>query len=298
MPGDTLWDKAGNSIHAGAGPMRIRTLEQTTLEDLAACFNLAFSDYMVPLQAGASQLAADFPSKGIRMELSLGAFDGERLAGFILTGIDTIEGVACAYNAGTGVVPAYRGQRLTTQLYEVLLPLLKARGVEDCYLEVITANHRAGKVYESLGYTRQRTLACYKGRLDACGAAGIELRLLEQAELPQLQAFWDWHPSWQNGMPAVTRIFSNLVTVGAFVGGHLSGYLVYNPAQRRMLQFAVDKSRRRRGIGRSLFGYIAAQQSPELAVINVDEDAGTHAFLQSLGLRSYLSQYEMKLRLS
>ena len=279
--------------------MTIQTLQHIPLQKLVDCWNLAFSDYAVPLQISAEHLARRFDAEGVRMELSVGGFDGDKLVGFVMTGTDVVNGVLSSYNAGTGVVPAYRGQRLTTELYNHLLPLLKSERVKTRVLEVITENHRAFKVYESLGYVKRRMLNCYKGNIAiAGGPAEFELRTLNSPDPQPWQTFWDWQPSWQNGLATISRSFSDLAVVGAFDGRRLIGYIAYNPSQKRVHQFAVDKAYRRRGLARRLFGHIASQFGGDMGVINVDSNsAATNAFLQTIGLKHFLTQHEMTLQL-
>lgn len=278
----------------------IQTLQNISMQELAECFNLAFSDYLVPLQVDAGQLANGLKVKGVRMDLSAGAFDQGRLVGFVLTGTDTVRGIPTAYNAGTGVSPVYRGHRLTRRLYDFLLPMLQECRIKECLLEVITENASALRVYESLGYVRTRLLKCYKGNLVAnARTEDAEIRQLTEIDSGRWQSFWDWQPTWQNGMMAVSRSFTSLIVLGAFIDERLAGYIAYNPLQKRVHQFAVDKDYRRRGIGRQLFGYIAAQKGSGISVLNVDGNAAeTDAFLQSLGLTHYTSQFDMKLRLA
>lgn len=278
--------------------MNIRTLQHTTMQELANCWNLAFSDYSAPLQISAEQLARRLGAEGVRMELSVGAFDEDTLVGFVTTGVDVIDGVLSSYNAGTGVAPTYRGQRLTTQLYNYLLPLLKAEGIKTRVLEAITENHRAVKVYESIGYVRNRLLNCYKGIIAIADVpAEVELRALKSPDAERWQSFWDWKPSWQNSLATVARSFSESDVVGAFDGERLVGYLAYNPEQKRVHQFAVDKDYRRRGVGQQLFSHIAARHGSEVGVINVDSrSSATHRFLPSIGLTHFLTQHEMSLR--
>ena len=72
-----------------------------------------------------------------------------------ITGIDNREGVPTAYNAGTGIIPAFRGQGIVGEMYEMLLPRLKAMGIRQSILEVICQNERAIKAYEKAGFQHE-----------------------------------------------------------------------------------------------------------------------------------------------
>jgi GNAT superfamily N-acetyltransferase len=280
--------------------MDVRTLENISIQELADCFNRSFSDYIVPYQTTSIQLANNLKAQNVALSLSAGAFEDGKLIGFILTGIDQAQGIHAAYNAGTGVVPERRGQRITSQLYQFLLPLWRQGGVRDCSLEVITSNTRAVKVYRSLGYDVARDLDSFKGNVEIKEvAAGYSIRPLTVMDTALWQSFWDWKPSWQNGIAAVTNIFQDLIALGAFEGERMVGYIVYNPLQKRVYQFAVCKDYRRRKVGSALFHYVAQLFGPELGVINVDYRAvDTISFLNSLGLLHFIRQHEMILSLA
>lgn len=280
--------------------MNIQTLENTSMQELADCFNLAFSDYLVPMHVEAESFAEGLRARGIRMDLSAGAIDDGRLVGFVLTCTDNVRGIQTAYNAGTGVMPAFRGQRLTAQLCDFMLPRLQGCGIRECVLEVLTENEPALRVYQSLGYRRDRLLKCYKGRLAISSRSqDIDIRPLAEVNEVRWQSFWDWQPTWQNGMTTIARSLAALRLLGAFTDERLIGYIAYHPAQKRVYQFAVDKDYRRRGIGRQLFGCMATENGAEISLVNIDGSAtATDAFLLSLGLSHYASQFDMKLALS
>ncbi len=55
-------------------------------------------------------------------------------------GVDEHYGKLTAHNDGTGVIPTYRGNQLVDKMYEVAIPRFKAKGIEQCTLEVIQEN--------------------------------------------------------------------------------------------------------------------------------------------------------------
>ena len=102
----------------------------------------------------------------IRLELSPAAFADGELVGFILHGVDSIDYQTTAYNGGTGIVAAHRGQRLVRQMYDSILPKLKSENVEKCQLEVITKNTPAIRAYEGIGFEKKRELICFSGSVN------------------------------------------------------------------------------------------------------------------------------------
>ena len=130
----------------------LRTLENISTERLLETFNLSFSDYIVPFYLTKEQLENKIQSESIKLEFSVGAFEDNRLIAFILHGYDTIDNLKIVYNAGTGVIPAKRGNKLTAKLYEYALTILHKNDIDKVLLEVITTNKAAIKTYKNIGF--------------------------------------------------------------------------------------------------------------------------------------------------
>jgi ribosomal protein S18 acetylase RimI-like enzyme len=280
-------------------PMTFHTLQNTGIATLTASFNEAFSDYVVPLRLTEMQLADKIKSDSLKLELSVGAFDNDRLVGLIIHGYDMIEGKRVVYNGGTGVVPSYRGRELTARLYQYALPLLKEQNIDKIVLEVITINSVAQKVYESIGFRISRSLNCYKGAIRPVEVTNnFVIKPLADYNWGLLQTFWDCKPSWQNGITALEQLHMDNVSIGIYDDESLIGYLIFNPKTNRVQQFAVDKRFRNKGAAKQLFSFIAADYSQDISVINVDDAAtATNAFLQHIGLEIHIVQYEMEMDL-
>jgi GNAT superfamily N-acetyltransferase len=279
--------------------MKISTLEQVTINELLECFNRSFSDYFFPFNLTRKKLENNLAAENVKMELSVGAFDDGRLIGFILQGIDEVNGSLLTYNAGTGVIPEKRGAQITSKLYEYLLPRLKAMNVRKTVLEVIEQNEKAFHIYSSFGYTTTRSLHCFKGEVSIKKhSQNFSIKPLENFDWKILRSFWDWQPSWQHSMRAVENLAGVNVSIGIYDDENLVGYLIYNPEAKRVHQFAVEKSYRNKGVAQQLFSFIAENHSPELTVINVDGNANATAFfLESIGLSCFIKQFEMELEI-
>ena len=63
---------------------QFQALDNTSLQQIAACFNLAFSDYEQPMQLTPESMNYYLTASGVDLSLSFGAFCGEELVGFIL----------------------------------------------------------------------------------------------------------------------------------------------------------------------------------------------------------------------
>lgn len=280
--------------------MHIQTLQNIPIVELTACYNRSFSDYVVPHQATVRQLENSMHANSVRTEISPIAFDGDKLVGFMLIGLNELNGRRTFYNAGTGVIPEYRGQRIVQRLYDFLLPILQEAQVEQGLLEVITSNLRAYRIYEAIGYKSSRKLLCFKGAISTKDRSpAISTRPLQAPDFDQLKSFWDWQPFWQNHIPAMKLILPDLLVYGAFDNEALAGYIIFNPIQKRVHQFAVAGAHRRKGIASALFECVRQQTNEPVGVINVDENAAPSIeFLKSMGLELFAEQYEMQLTLN
>lgn len=276
-----------------------KTLKNITPDVLLEVFNASFADYIVPLQLNRDQLERKLLGDAVDPDLSVGAFEGENMVGFILHGVNMLNGAPAVYNAGTGVLPAFRGRRATGDMYRFILPALKARGIVTALLEVIETNLPAIKSYKAVGYTIRRELLCFKGVPQLTEKnPGVVVQEIINPDWSRLQTFRDWEPSWQNSVTALQNIGSAQPTIGIYEKEQVVAYANYNPQNNRIAQIAVDKVYRGKGLARELFRYIYEAQPVPCSIINVDAGAtGTVGFLKSIGLEHYITQYEMELKL-
>lgn len=279
--------------------MRIQTLENIPAEKLLNVFNLSFSDYLVPFNLTKEQLEDKIKSDSIQLEFSVGAFENNQLVAFILHGCDTIDNRKIVYNAGTGVIPTKRGNKLTKRLYEFALPILHQNEIDKVLLEVITINEPAIKTYKDIGFKITRELNCFKGSINIINTdSDFQIREIEEYDWQTLRSFWDFQPSWQNNSTAVEKLQQSNLSIGVYDGEKLLGYAIFNPKLKRLHQLAVDKNYRKRGIGRQLLKHVSAHYSNDISIINIDSSSKeTSEFLTGIGMNIYVKQYEMELTL-
>jgi len=277
----------------------LKTLENIPTEKLLEVFNLSFSDYVVPFCLTKEQLEDKIKSDSIKLEFSVGAFENNQLIAFILHGYDTIDNLKIVYNAGTGVIPAKRGNKLTAKLYEYILPILHENDIDKLLLEVITTNEPAIQTYKNIGFKIIRELNCYKGSLNIINTDNdFEIRELEAYDWQKLQSFWDLQPSWQNSVTAVEKLKKTNISIGIYDGEKLLGYTIFNPKIKRIHQLSVDKNYRRKGVGQQLLKYIATNYGKDVSAINIDNTSEeTLKFFNAIGMDIYIKQYEMELPL-
>jgi len=228
------------------------------------------------------------------LEISAGAFDGNRMIGFYINASGMWLEKLTAYDAGTGVIPARRGQGVGKELFAFMAPQLKETSCSQYLLEVLTTNEPAASLYRRLGFTETRRLAVFRRRepVQAFGDAGV-VRRIEKPDWELFKSFWDGYPSWQNSIDAVERIASDRV-ICAYVDARCVGYgIVFKPGAS-LMQLAVAPTYRRKGIGSRILSALQDEVGESLKVNNVDEELkGTIAFFEANGFKLVLEQYEM-----
>ncbi len=278
--------------------MRVHDLSGRTLAELTEVFNLSFSGYFVPLTLTEQQLKDKILSENIQLEYSVGVSVNQKLVAFVWIGIDKKNELAISYNAGTGVIPEFRGLGLTKKMYAFLLPLLQLQGIQQHWLEVISQNSRALQLYEQLGYERMRTLSCFQGRVALPDVmTGLDFRKIDLEDEHETQAFRNHTPAYQNALSCVRRNKDVHETIAVFEGKKWVAYAVYVKNSTRIKQFGVHQDYRKKGIGHQLFYEIQKNNTTQdVVLINIDKaDSGTLAFLKKIGLQPFLEQYEMVL---
>ncbi|MEX1192298.1 MAG: GNAT family N-acetyltransferase [Brumimicrobium sp.] len=279
--------------------MTLQTLENISTEKLLEVFNLSFSDYIIPFFLTKEQLEDKIESDSIKLEFSVGAFEDNQLIAFILHGYDFIDNLKILYNAGTGVIPSKRGNKLTAKLYEYIFPILHKNTIDKILLEVITTNEPAIKTYQNIGFEIVRQLNCFKGSINVADTKhNFKIRELGIYEWQIFCSFWDVEPSWQNSITAVEKLKQSNISIGIYENEKLLGYAVFNPKTKRVQQLAVDKNYRKKGIGCQLLEYIVTNYGKDISVINIDEiSKETLKFMTNIGMNIFIKQHEMELYL-
>ena len=276
--------------------MEIKTLAHISIADITSAFNEAFRGYFIPLEFTDQAMAAKIKSEGIQLDCSVGAFQNGKLVAFILHGLDVINGVPTIYNAGTGVLPAFRGKGLTKSLYQYAIPLLGKQGFHHHVLEVIEQNVPAIKIYEHIGFHKVRKLNAYKGSIAAKTVTDCDVKEVESVP-KTMQSLFEMTPAWQNSVTSIDRDWKNHQIVGGFIGDELVAIGAFVASTGRVKLCFVLTEHRRKGIGTALLSFMQQNASAnQLVLTNVDDSyRPANEFLKALNLENFLSLYEMKM---
>jgi ribosomal protein S18 acetylase RimI-like enzyme len=272
-----------------------RLLTDEDAETLYDCFLTAFSDYAVDMRMSREQFQQRLVRDGVRLQMSAAAFDGERMIGFCINGTGEWQGKSTAYDAGTGVVPDYRGRGVAKELFAFLEVRLKDAGFDQYLLEVLTSNTPAATLYRKLGFVDTRRLAVFrsgpqKGKKKP--DHHVSIKHVEGPDWKLYRSFWDCYPSWQNSSEAVDRVRRDRLIVEAHIEDERVGYGVVFVPSANLMQLAVSPLHRRKGVGSAILATL--EGSAPLKINNIDENLpAALAFYEANGYKQVLSQYEM-----
>ena len=253
----------------------IRSLEGISFETMTAAFNDAFSDYAIPAKYTVEYLTNLVTRRGYRPDLAVGAFDGDRLVGFVFNCLDG----DAAYNSGTGTAISHRRQGIARKLMQRSIETLPAKRY---ILEVIESNERAASLYRDLGFVETRRFQCW-----TFGSAAAQPPLSKRQLAAALHTDWfDQTPSWQNSVASLERASEPYSILGDD-----RGFVVVFPSNGDMPLLAVRRDQRRKGIGSSLLAAAAQHAGKPLRVLNVEDRF--EPFLARIGAKKLVRQIEM-----
>lgn len=271
-----------------------RLLASTDSSRLFECFLAAFSDYQVDMRMSREQFEQRLARDGVQFDISAGAFDDDKMIGFYMNALGDWQGKQTAYDAGTGVIPNYRRQGVAEELFAFMMPRLKEIGVSQYLLEVLSTNQRAVALYRKLGFVDTRRLAVFRRSEPVKIFEDSCVRRVEKPDWELFKSFWDGYPSWQNSIHAVERSASERVIVCAYEDEKCVGYGVAFQPAASLMQLAVAREHRRKGIGTRMLAALQREVTDVLKVNNVDEGLREMmAFYEAKGFKMVLEQFEM-----
>lgn len=276
----------------------IKTLEGWSEGQLIDMFLEAFSDYATSFSK--DQLRSIFKFRGFDQSLSFGAFDGNRPAAFVFNGIGTHNGVATAYDSGTGTLPDYRGKGLIQDILAFGDKYLRCHGIKQYLLEVLCDNAPAIHIYQKSGFKIKREFRCFSQnisdiRLGNITAERWKICRADADILPYIAEFTDYDPSWQNSTESLERGGDDVTYLAAYDNNRAVGVIAINPRQGDLMSLAVHPSFRNRGIGSRLFEKaVDIVETDRVKMLNVNSRCTSLiTFLEHRDITPTVTQFEM-----
>ncbi|RYE23290.1 MAG: GNAT family N-acetyltransferase [Sphingobacteriales bacterium] len=283
--------------------LQIKNLAHTPPEALFKAWDNAFSEYARSWTF--EELQIMLQRRSYNATLSFGAFDGDELVGFILNGSGHYNGIYTAYDTGTGVIKSYRGRNITAQIFGASLLKLKAAGIKQYLLEVLSDNETAINIYNKAGFKINRTLNYYiqsVADIKLISSPGIDNYSIVHVQIKDVEDKQDLLtslPSWQNTLTSVANSPKRFVILAVYKQNELVGYGIVEPATGDVPQLAINKEQIDNGIASGLLSkMLSYNKSNQLRFINVDSrDTTMQKFLAGANISLSGSQLEMSLQL-
>lgn len=277
----------------------IKSLAGVSFDELFIAFAEAFNDYEIRISR--AELEVMLSRRGFVQELSFGAFDGGKLVSFTFNGIGEFNGKTTAYDTGTGTLPGYQGRGLASSVFSYSIPFLKQAGVEQYLLEVLQHNEKAVSVYRKQGFQVSREFSYFVAlqvdvKINSGGLPdGFHLKPVTLDFWRDMQAMWDFQPSWQNSFNSVRRRLSDFVINGIFLEEKMAGYSIFEPNSGDITQLAVLPEYRNKGLASVLITEaVKVNRHPNIKLINADVNyAPLQCFLEAQGIQLQGKQFEM-----
>lgn len=281
--------------------MDFKTLERVSIESLHDTFVKAFSDYQIKIDLPLWKFNNMLKRRGFSPTLSVGAFHEKgELLGFVLNGVRDWGEKTTVYDCGTGVIPEYRKQGITSNIFTKLLYLLKNNNIDHYLLEVIQSNKHAFELYRKQGFSITRNFACFKVDKDHVKkapnrSAKFDFCDIELINWELFKSFWEYQPSWQNSIESVKAVSNSFRVITAQVNEVTVGYGIVDIKTGDVPQLAVHKNYRLQGIGHNiLVNLLQHTESQNVSLINIDYTClSILGFLQSINFENFVDQYEM-----
>lgn len=179
-------------------------LNTITLQEAATLFNRSFEGYFIPVQFTENTFNAFTQRDAVDFEASpILQINGESAGLALIARRENVSRLG-----GFGIISKFRGQKAGTWLTQQLLADARQRDETKMFLEVITQNEYAIRLYEKHGFVRLRQLLGFKAEnpdgspdsgLKACNQ-DLVLDLIRSDGLPDLP--------WQVDAETLNRVAS------------------------------------------------------------------------------------------
>lgn len=194
--------------------MKVKTVEQCTLEEVLKAWNKGFEGYFVDIHMTAEMFLHRLAGEGVSPKHSIVIFDQDEPIAVVMNGFRIINGKKTAWNGGTGISPAYRGKGVSRLLMEETLAIYKREHVEIATLEAIKENQVAIALYEKYGYEVASSLLFLSGEYGANvePTAAIHVATIRPEQLAYLSFYQEdvpWQCGWQSVKQGEAKVFYN-----------------------------------------------------------------------------------------
>ncbi|HEX3052385.1 MAG TPA: GNAT family N-acetyltransferase [Aggregatilineaceae bacterium] len=273
-----------------------RPISKVNFNSFTAAFNLAYSDYFVPISMTSPAFQSLIERDSIDLDCSVAAVENDQIIGTGLLGIRDHYG----WIGGMGVVPSRRHQGIGRQMMLHLLTCGRERGLQRIDLEVIEANHAAYSLYKQLGFVDHRYLIALES--DQTNPIPLDPRFQIVSDsaaslLAHYPLFHDQPNCWQRSLPALQVLAPQMDAYAALENGEVVGYGAgwMNDSSIRLLDIATHPAHDRGPIAASILAFLHHEfPAAHGNAVNISAGDPALAAFESLGYKTFLRQIEMQ----
>ncbi|HLF27376.1 MAG TPA: GNAT family N-acetyltransferase [Anaerolineae bacterium] len=279
-------------------PLQFQPAHRYSLDVLSVLFTRAYTDYYVPVHFTGAGFESMIAAYDIDLSASRVGVVGQAPAALALLGVRGPRG----WIGGMGVVPEQRGERAGRAITEAVIDAARRLKLRSINLEVLTQNLPAVRIYEALGFRRQRLLDVWRRDSDATFPMPPRQVVQPLDVSACLALFEELHavaPPWQRDLPTLQRTAAALHALGIAEDGRITAYLLYrmDNAQVSVLDLAAAPGQRTAAIESMLRALIRDRAGSPIHLANLPQDDPASNVMHLIGAQVQLQQHEMTLEL-
>lgn len=267
--------------------MEIKSLAHTHQSVIYQCFKLIFTNYILPLELDEEMTMKRWKLAGVDYTLSYGMFDKGECVGIILH----LKNERTLHNFATGIIPAYRGRHLISEIYQ---HIEKEIFDFDYYsLEVIKHNDKALRLYQNLNFKISRELISFEGTLSIPQILDRNHTYIVEPvkDSKRLSLFQFSKPAMENSSVTINLHPMEYELHELKDPQGTMAYAIYHPSSASLQEVGgqgpIEENLDRLFLKMKLNG-------EKIRIMNVDEKAGAYiSYLRRRGLEVLVTQYEM-----
>lgn len=185
--------------------LHLDSVDEVDFGAFTDAFNLAYSDYYVPITMSKSTFQALFERDDIALDGSVVALEDGQIVGTGLLGVRGRTG----WIGGMGVIPGKRRSGIGRAMMKYLIEQAQQRDLETIDLEVIEANRGAYALYRALGFAEHRFLLVLERVPDRVPDFLPDCQIHTASARDVLAHYEPFHPvpnCWQRAKPSLEGI--------------------------------------------------------------------------------------------
>ncbi|HEX8656994.1 MAG TPA: GNAT family N-acetyltransferase [Hymenobacter sp.] len=265
-------------MQKSAAELKARPLLEFTAAEACEAMNRSFEEYFVPMVFDVAGFERRFRGENLDAQASKLWFRADELVGLVLI-------ARRGWNsrvAAMGLVVAERGKGYGKVMLNVAIAEARARGDRNLLLEVFTANERARRLYEGLGFRNTRRLSTFGCPFKPTSRPGAELTEADPREVARLL-----YQETEGELPWMLAPETMAATAPPVRAVHLAGkafaIVRADPQRTLLLTLIVPRQWRRQGLGTRLLRALEAQYSEKNLVAYLLPEGPEQAFLRASG---------------